>query len=114
MARYEEPKNILIKGLQSLGIPVFVPSGTYFLVADFKKYLDVAMAAEGASHPNENPDYLICRWLTKTFCVTAIPCSAFYSYEHQMLAKSMIRFCFAKTPNTIHEALQRLEGLLRM
>ena len=97
-----------------MGIPVFVPSGTYFIIADFKKYLDVAMTAEGPSNPDENSDYLICRWLTKTFRVTAIPCSAFYSDENQMLAKSMIRFCFAKTPKTIDEALQRLEGLLKI
>ena len=111
LIQYDEPKNILIESLQKLGIPVYAPSGTYFLIADFKKYLDVAMRAEGASHPGENPDYIICRWLTKTFKVTAIPCSAFYSVENQALATSLVRFCFAKTTETIRQALERLQGL---
>ncbi len=49
-----------------------------------------------------------CRWLTTELGVAAIPVSAFYAggFEQQV-----VRFCFAKRPETLDAALQRLGRL---
>ncbi len=108
---YDGPRKRLLEGLKDLGIPVYNPSGTYFMIADFSKFIPLAEACLKNLYPSENTDYLICRWLTVTYKVTAIPCSAFYSQESQLVPSSLIRFCFAKSAEMIDEALLRLQPL---
>jgi len=51
-------------------------------------------------------DLHFCRRMTAEAGVTAIPLSAFYS---QGGGSQFIRFCFAKTPATLAEAVSRLK-----
>ncbi len=51
-------------------------------------------------------DLRFCRRMTVEAGMTAIPLSAFYS---QSGPSQFIRFCFAKTPATLAEAVSRLK-----
>jgi len=108
---YDDSRKRLLEGLKHLNVPVYHPSGTYFLIADFAKFLPTALSCELKNHPSEHTDYLICRWLTVHYKVTAIPCSAFYSQASKDIPTSLIRFCFAKSLDTIDEAMRRLQSL---
>ena len=102
-------RNLVIDGLEKAGIRCAVPSGSYFLLADFGKYLDHAL--QKYSGLSENDDYKLCRWLTTEIGVTAIPPSAFYSPENKDAIQGWVRLCFAKDSATISEAMQRLQKL---
>jgi methionine aminotransferase len=49
-----------------------------------------------------------CRHLTTEIGVAAIPPSAFYHDNYQ---SGMVRFCFAKRPETIEQAASKLARL---
>lgn len=70
-------------------------AGSYFMLADYS-----AISDKG--------DTEFAVWLTKTVGVAAIPVSAFYSNRRD---NHLIRFCFAKSPEMLEAAAQRLCGL---
>lgn len=72
--------------------PLSVPGG-YFQLVDYSEISDVQ-------------DLEFCRWLTIEKGVTAIPLSPFY--EKPMLDQRLVRLCFAKNPNTLNAAIERL------
>ncbi len=74
----------------------FTPSrGTYFQLADYSAVADL-------------PDHEFARWLTEERGVAVIPMSAFYA---KIPEARYVRFCFAKEPDTLRGAAQRLAGL---
>ncbi len=74
----------------------FTPShGTYFQIADYAAVADA-------------PDHDFARWLTEERGVAVIPMSAFYDEPPDA---RYIRFCFAKEPDTLREAAERLANL---
>lgn len=86
----------LSAGLKSLGFAPLVAQGTYFLSADFGALSDL-------------PDSEFCQYLVREVGVATVPISAFYVERAGMAApQSTIRFCFAKTPQAIDMALERL------
>lgn len=97
LTQMDEGRKILAPGLTRLGFKVLPCEGTYFLTADF--------APLGFT----GNDFEFCEWLTKEAGVTAIPMSAFY---HANPPRSLIRFCFAKKPAVLQEALTRLTRFL--
>jgi len=54
-----------------------------------------------------------CRYLTTEVGVGAIPPSAFYSEAHKELARTLVRFCFCKTDETLSLAAEKLEAAYR-
>lgn len=66
--------------------------GTYFQLADYSKISSLN-------------DVSFCEWLTKEVGVAAIPLSVFY---HEPAPQSIIRFCYAKTDETLQSASERL------
>ncbi len=62
----------------------------------------------GYSAISELPDIEFAYWLTKEFGVAAIPVSPFYKTRKD---DKLIRFCFAKKEDTLHEAIKRLSAL---
>ena len=69
--------------------------GTYFLLADYSAISDL-------------DDVSFCRWLTTEVGVAAIPLSVFCAdpFPHKL-----IRLCFAKQPETLQAAAERLRRL---
>ena len=54
------------------------------------------------------PETQFCEWLTREIGVAAIPLSAFYGDGFE---QGIVRFCFAKRDDTLHQALARLRTL---
>ncbi len=98
LAFYQARKDQLVEVLLDVGFAVTPPQGTYFVMAGYKNLRDV-------------PDTDFCKWLISDVGVAAIPPSAFFHDSHQT---GMVRFCFAKKPETLELAAQRLKtGLSR-
>ena len=71
----------------------FLPSeGTYFQTARYSNISDL-------------PDMQFCEWLVKEMGVAAIPLSVFYDDHCDF---KTVRFCFAKTEDTLIQAAERL------
>ena len=93
-------RDLLVGGLRQAGFAVDDVAATYFAVAATDQL------------PDAGDDFALCRRITREAGVTAIPISAFYDARD---VHSHIRFCFAKSDQTLQEAVQRLarwrEGL---
>ncbi|MBA3946340.1 MAG: aminotransferase class I/II-fold pyridoxal phosphate-dependent enzyme [Herpetosiphonaceae bacterium] len=94
---YGEQRTRLQQGLQKAGFEVYMPQGSYFMLA--------------ALPAGWNDDAAFCRYLTTEIGVAAIPLSVFYSDPGQ--ATHFARFCFAKSTATINAAVERLVGMQR-
>ncbi|MGH8925018.1 MAG: aminotransferase class I/II-fold pyridoxal phosphate-dependent enzyme [Acidimicrobiia bacterium] len=95
-ASYLSKRNLLATGLEELGFEVFLPKGTYFLMADHRRFGD-------------QDDVAFVHRLIDEFGVAAIPPSAFYHNADD--ARSLVRFAFCKDEATLTEALVRLSNL---
>jgi aspartate/methionine/tyrosine aminotransferase len=89
----EARRDILVDGLRKIGFDVGDVEATYFAVTGASRFDEFGDDAE------------FCRRLTLQAGVTAVPISAFYGERD---VKSHIRFCFAKTQETLETALSRL------
>ncbi|HET9014939.1 MAG TPA: methionine aminotransferase [Thermomicrobiaceae bacterium] len=95
-ARYTDLRDRLRRGLEAAGLPVLPARGSFFLMADIG----------GLGFAD---DVSFCRFLTTEVGVAAIPPSAFYA--DPSTAPLQARFCFAKQPETLEEAGERLAAL---
>lgn len=86
-------RDYLVNGLRDAGFNTTTAQATYFLVADISD-LD-----------RNSDDLAFSQRLTREAGVTPVPVSAFYSKRD---VTSHIRFCFAKKPDTLEEAIERL------
>jgi aspartate/methionine/tyrosine aminotransferase len=93
---YTERRDLLAKALEDAGLPTLPVQGAYFLLSDLA----------GLPFPD---DVSFCRYLTAEVGVAAIPPSAFYSDPSR--APLLARFCFAKRPETLAAAAERLQRL---
>jgi aspartate/methionine/tyrosine aminotransferase len=97
---YQRKRDRLCGVLRESGFEVYVPEGTYFILADFRSW-------------GFRDDMEFCRHLTTRVGVAAIPPSSFYSVPHRELARTLVRFCFCKTEETLLEAAERLQAGFR-
>ncbi len=88
-------RDLLCQGLESAGFDVFWPAGTYFATANIAKF--------GYSSGIE-----FCLALPERAGVVAVPSQVFY--QDQTDGNCFIRFCFAKQPSVIDEAIARLQA----
>lgn len=94
---YQGKRDLLVRGLEESGFRPYVPEGTYFILADC------------GSWGFEN-DVEFSRYLTTEVGVGAIPPGAFYSEAHKGLARTLVRFCFCKTDETLEQAAEKLRA----
>lgn len=97
-AEYRERRDLLVDGLARLGFNVFVPHGTYFVLADHTAF-------------GFNDDLAFCKHLVEYARVAAIPPSSFY--ENKAEGRKLVRFAFCKKEVTLREALKRMAVLQR-
>lgn len=90
-ADYRSKRDYLVDGLKARGFNMLEPKGTYFAIA---------LLPEGKN------DIEYCKELITSKKVATIPTSAFYLKSNE--GSTMIRFCFAKTNDTLKSALQNL------
>ena len=95
---YDEKRKLFLTGLDDLKIAHTVPEGAYYVmldVSEFKGY---------------DTDIDFCVKLAEKVGVGAVPGSAFYNIPEY----SYIRMHFAKNPDTLYEALNRLESMKKL
>ncbi len=98
-AFYQTRRDLFRAGLENTRFAVYPCSGTYFQLVDYRPLQDRC----GALNEQE-----FCRWLTSEVGVAAIPVSAFYDVARE---SGIVRFCFAKRPETLQAAIDRLVTL---
>ena len=89
-------RNLLVAGLRAAGLPVSVPAGTYFVIAD--------AAALGTTDGLE-----FCRALPGRVGVVGVPVSVFC--DDKEAARTLVRFAFCKRDEVLEEAVRRLASL---
>lgn len=98
-AFYQAKRDYFRAGLQNTHFTLLPSPGTYFQCVDYSN-LQIPEAKLGEAD--------FCAWLTTEVGVAAIPVSAFYDQPKE---SGVIRFCFAKQEQTLHNALERLKAL---
>jgi aspartate/methionine/tyrosine aminotransferase len=98
VAEYTLKRDLLIEGLIRLGFIVYPPDGTYFVLVDHTPF-------------GLETDVAFCRHLIEHVSVAAIPCSVFFHDPRD--GQRLVRFAFCKTLETIREAIDRMERLLK-
>lgn len=98
-AFYQRKRDLFRAGLARTRFRLLPSEGSYFQCVDI---------ADLAVPERDLPDGDFCQWLTREIGVAAIPLSAFYGNGFD---QRVVRFCFAKTDETLHSALQRLARL---
>ena len=100
LATYTEKRAYFLAGLDRIGLKHNIPQGTYFVMVDISDFLALPQFAGYT-------DLQFCEWMIKEIGVAAVPGSSFFKEE----VNHLIRFHFARTKETIDEALRRLEKL---
>ncbi len=88
---YREKRDIFLSYLDQAGLKYIPPQGAYFVLVDIS---DLGFV----------DDWAFCRWLAREIGVAGVPGSSFF---HEAV-HHLVRFNFAKSPATMHEAGQRL------
>lgn len=94
LALYTHKKNILLDGLDSLGIIHTNPQGAYYVLLDISEF-------------GFTDDLEFCEVLARDVGIGAVPGSSFFKESVNYL----IRLHFAKDDATLYEALNRLEHM---
>ncbi len=91
-AFYQKKRDLFVRLLEASRFKLLPCHGTYFQLADYGAVSD-------------RPDLEFTEWLINEHGVAAIPMSPFYA---QPPKQTLIRFCFAKKDETLHQAAERL------
>jgi len=94
-AFYQRKRDLFAAGLAKTRFKLLRSEGSYFQCVDISPVSELNEA-----------DF--CQWLTREVGVAAIPLSAFYGDGFD---QRVVRFCFAKKDETLHNALERLARL---
>ena len=89
---YQQKRNFFNNALKSSRFKIVPSSGTYFQLLDYSRISD-----------EKEEDFAIR--LTKEFKVASIPVSVFY---HKKVENKILRFCFAKSEETMNKAAEIL------
>ena len=98
-AFYARKRDLFREGLANTRFRLLPSEGSYFQCVSTA---DLAVAERDLNEAD------FCRWLTQEIGVAAIPLSAFYGNGFD---QQVIRFCYAKRDDTLHQALERLARL---
>ena len=91
---YVARRDLLLTGLRSVGFQCEAPRGAYYILAD-------------AAGLGCRDDVAFARRLIETVGVGAVPGSSFFSRPE--LGRTLLRFAFPKTAETLNEAVARLQ-----
>ena len=97
-ALYTARRDLLAEGLDRLGFGVYLPEGTYFLMADHRPF-------------GFGDDVSFVHHLIEEVGVATIPPSTFY--DDPADGEGMVRFAFCKSEQTLRTALERMEAIRR-
>ncbi|MFL6452049.1 MAG: pyridoxal phosphate-dependent aminotransferase [Bryobacteraceae bacterium] len=95
-AKYQAKRDSIVSILQQVGLRPFMPKGAYYVMCEM------------GDLPFKN-DFELAKYMVEEVGVAAVPGSSFFSSESGN--SRLIRFCFAKRPETLALAAERLEKL---
>jgi N-succinyldiaminopimelate aminotransferase len=98
---YQSRRDRMVAVLQKVGFKVFKPSGSYFIMIDWR----------GVAPPHVKDDFQFARWLTTEIGVACIPASPFYQQSDKHLGKHFARFAVCKKDETLAAAAEKLSRL---
>lgn len=98
---YQARRDRMVKILEHVGFQVFKPSGSYFVMIDWR----------GVAPAKVQDDFQFARWLTSEIGVACIPASPFYQESDKHLGKHFARFAVCKKHETLDAAAERLSKL---
>ncbi|MFL6071186.1 MAG: pyridoxal phosphate-dependent aminotransferase [Actinomycetes bacterium] len=87
-------RDLLVEGLDALGLGVYRPQGTYFVTTDIRP---LGWSDAGA----------FCRQLPQRAGVVAVPCAVFYD-DPGPAERALVRWTFSKRESVLTEAIERL------
>ncbi len=90
---YRRRRDLLCRGLEEAGFGFDRPAGAYYVLADF-------------STLDDRDDDTFARWMAREVGVATVPGSSFFSDPAD--GRSLVRFAFCKTQDTLEEASERL------
>lgn len=93
--QYEARRDETLAGLEAAGFRCFRPGGAYYIMTDIADF----------GWPD---DVTFARFLIERVGVAVVPGSSFY--EDPALGAAQVRFCFAKRPETLAAACERLRN----
>ena len=97
---YTAKRKRFLDGLDKIGLKHNIPQGTYFVMVDIQDFLNLPQFA-GYS------DLEFCEWMIREIGVAAVPGSSFFREP----VNNLIRLHFARSEETIDEALRRLSRM---
>ncbi len=97
---YTKKRQRFLDGLDRIGLKHNVPQGTYFIMVDIQEFLDQPKF-------RGYTDLEFCEWMIKNIGVAAVPGSSFFREK----VNHLIRLHFARSEETIDEAIRRLSKL---
>ena len=100
LAFYTAKRKRFLDGLDRIGLKHNIPQGTYFVMVDIQDFLNLPQFA-GYS------DLEFCEWMIREIGVAAVPGSSFFREP----VNNLIRLHFARSEETIDEALRRLSRM---
>ena len=95
---YTTKRQIFLDGLDAIGLKHTVPQGSYFVMVDISDFQKEGMLFHGKS------DMEFCEWMIRNVGVAAVPGSSFFRED----VNHLIRLHFARSEETLYEALNRL------
>ncbi len=97
---YTQKRDLFCKGLDDIGLKHTTPQGSYFILVDISDFL-AKDKFKGWS------DLEFCEWMIGEVGVAAVPGSSFFREK----VNHLIRLHFARSDESLREALRRLAGL---
>lgn len=94
---FQQKRDVFLTAMKESPFELLPCAGTYFMLA---RYGDISKLGDQA----------FARWLTKEKGVAVIPISSFYTDGTD---EGIVRFCFAKTEETLLAAAEKLSGVDR-
>ncbi len=100
-ATYQAKRDRMVRMLEDVGFKVFKPSGSYFVMTDWR----------GVAPAQVRDDLQFAQWLITDIGLACIPASPFYREADKHLGKHFARFAVCKKDETLAAAAERLARL---
>ena len=97
---YTKKRDFFCRGLDEAGLKHNVPAGSYFVMVDISEFLELPQF-RGMT------DLEFCEWMIREIGVAAVPGSSFFKEP----VNHLIRLHFARSEETLAEALRRLSRM---
>ena len=99
---YGKKRQLFCDGLDQIGLKHTVPQGSYFIMVDISDFLKQEKFAGWT-------DLQFCEWMIQEVGVAAVPGSSFFREP----VNHLIRLHFARSEDSLKEAIDRLAGLTK-